>query len=58
MPIVIFHGDIDNVINVSSSFRLKNDFPNINFIKLPGQGHNGMSDNEMYKSELPRVLGD
>jgi hypothetical protein len=55
-PVIIFHGDSDEVIDHSSSQKLKNDFPNINLITLPGQGHNGMSDNELYRIELKKIL--
>jgi pimeloyl-ACP methyl ester carboxylesterase len=56
MPIVIFHGDEDEVIKHSSSLRLKSDFSQINLISLPGQGHNGISDNDMYRAELKKLL--
>lgn len=56
MPVVIFHGDNDRVIDYSSSLRLKTDFPQINLITLPGQGHNGISDNEIYRTELRKIL--
>ncbi len=57
MPIVIFHGDMDEVIDHESSLKLKRDFPDLKLITLPGQGHNGMSDNEMYRMELKKLLG-
>ena len=57
MPITIFHGNIDRVINYKSSLKLKEDFTNkIELITLNGQGHNGMTDNPNYKRELENIL--
>jgi alpha-beta hydrolase superfamily lysophospholipase len=57
MPIVIFHGDQDEVIYYGSSLKLiqllkKTDA----LITLKGQGHNGITENPDYKSELQRIL--
>lgn len=57
MPIVIFHGDQDNVIYYGSSLKLKTLFkPADTLITLAGQGHNGMSDSPGYVTALQQVL--
>ncbi len=59
MPIVIFHGDQDEVIYYGSSLKLKEEFKNTDkLITLYGQGHNGITDNEHYQNELARILTD
>lgn len=57
MPIVIFHGNNDEVIYYGSSLKLKELLkPQDTLITLKGQGHNGMTDNEEYKKEINRIL--
>ena len=57
MPVVIFHGDKDEVIYYSSSLKLKALFkPADTLITLQGQGHNGMSDHPDYVSQLAQML--
>jgi pimeloyl-ACP methyl ester carboxylesterase len=57
MPVVIFHGDQDEVIYYGSSLRLKALFKKQDtLITLPGQTHNGITDNIDYKRELQRIL--
>ena len=57
MPVIIFHGDKDEVIYYGSSLKLKALFkPADTLITLHSQGHNGMSDNQSYQQELQRVL--
>jgi pimeloyl-ACP methyl ester carboxylesterase len=57
MPIVIFHGDRDELIDYNSSIRLKRFMKNSDtLITLNGQGHNGMTDNPGYKTEIKRIL--
>jgi pimeloyl-ACP methyl ester carboxylesterase len=57
MPVVIFHGNSDQVINYGSSLKLKKQFKaKDTLITLNGQGHNGMTDNEEYKKELAKIL--
>jgi alpha-beta hydrolase superfamily lysophospholipase len=57
MPIVIFHGDQDEVIYYGSSLKLKQLLKETDtLITLKGQGHNGISENLDYKSELQRIL--
>ena len=57
MPIVIFHGDKDEVIYYESSLKLKELIKETDtLIILNGQGHNGMSNNTEYLSELEKIL--
>ena len=57
MPVVIFHGDLDEVIYYRSSLKLRDEFKSTDkLITLRGQGHNGMTDNEEYVIELKEVL--
>ncbi|KOY84809.1 hydrolase [bacterium 336/3] len=57
MPVVMFHGNKDEVIYYGSSLKLKNEFKQQDtLITLNGQGHNGMTDNEDYKTELKKIL--
>lgn len=57
MPIVIFHGNDDKVIYYGSSLKLKTHFkPADTLITLNGQGHNGITYNEVYKIELQKIL--
>ncbi len=57
MPVVLFHGDKDNVIYHGSSLKLQAEFkPQDTLITLSQQGHNGMTDNEMYKKEMAKLL--
>jgi len=57
MPIVIFHGDQDEVVYYNSSLKLKELFKKTDtLITLNGQGHNGMTDNPDYLIEIKRVL--
>jgi len=57
MPVVLFHGEWDEVIYYGSSLRLKEEFKSKDrLITLRGQGHNGMTDNEDYRNELKQIL--
>ncbi len=57
MPVVIFHGEQDELIYYGSSLKLKALFkPADTLISLRGQGHNAMSDNPDYVSQLAKVL--
>ncbi|HTE12895.1 MAG TPA: alpha/beta fold hydrolase [Chitinophagaceae bacterium] len=57
MPVVIFHGDKDEVIYYGSSLKLKKLFKTTDtLITLSGEGHNGMSDNPAYLTELQKKL--
>ena len=56
-PIVLFHGNRDEVIYYGSSLKLKTLLKlSDSLIMLPGAGHNGMTDNPMYQRELARLL--
>lgn len=57
MPIVIFHGDSDKLIDYHSSVRLKKLLkPADTMILLKGQGHNEMSDNPEYVDAINKIL--
>lgn len=57
MPIVIFHGDKDEVIDYDSSTRLKELMkPGDRLITLNGQTHNGMGKNPEYLKEIKGIL--
>jgi uncharacterized protein len=56
-PITIFHGDEDEVIYYGSSVKLSKLLkPGDEFITLTGEGHNGISDNLIYRRTLQRLL--
>jgi alpha-beta hydrolase superfamily lysophospholipase len=57
VPIVIFHGTNDEVVNYESSIKLKKFLkPGDKFITLNGQRHNGMTDNPEYRVEIEKLL--
>ncbi len=57
MPVILFHGDADEVIYYGSSLKLKNEFKKGDtLITLKGQLHNGISDNLEYLAELKSIL--
>ncbi|MBP6334155.1 MAG: alpha/beta fold hydrolase [Bacteroidia bacterium] len=57
MPIVVFHGDRDEVIYYGSSLMLKENFKESDtLITLHGQTHNGMTNNLDYISALNGIL--
>ncbi len=57
MPIVIFHGDQDEVIYHGSSIKLKNHFSEKDtLITLYGQKHNGMTFNPDYIKAIKKYL--
>jgi pimeloyl-ACP methyl ester carboxylesterase len=57
MPVVVFHGNQDEVIYYGSSLKLKSIFKQQDtLITLQGQGHNGITDNPDYKIELRKIL--
>ena len=57
MPVIIFHGDQDQVIYYGSSKKLEKEFKNEDrLITLPGQGHNGMTDNFEYQIAMTKIL--
>jgi pimeloyl-ACP methyl ester carboxylesterase len=57
MPVVIFHGDQDEIIYYGSSVKLKALMKaGDTLITLKGQGHNGMSSNSQYLREIKKIL--
>jgi alpha-beta hydrolase superfamily lysophospholipase len=59
MPIVIFHGDQDEVIYYNSSVKLKKLLKETDtLVTLYGQAHNGMTDNPEYLAAMKRILAD
>ncbi len=57
MPVVIFHGDRDEIIYPGSSIKLKKLMkPTDTLIMLKGEFHNGISTNPVYLSELKKIL--
>lgn len=56
-PIIIFHGDADEIIDFSSSLKLQKLFkPGDRLIRLRGEKHNGINDNSIYQNELREML--
>ena len=56
-PIIIFHGDKDEIINIKSSYKLKPLLKdNDKFIILKNQAHNGINYNVQYLTELKDIL--
>ncbi len=57
-PIVIFHGDEDDVISLESGRDLFEVIPGQNkkFVVVPGGGHNNLSDFEIYRQALRKEL--
>ena len=57
MPIIIFHGNKDEVIYYNSSIKLQEIIKQTDtLITLNGQGHNGMTDNPEYITNIKRIL--
>lgn len=56
-PITIFHGTDDRMIYYGSSEKLKQHFKSQDtLVSIPGFGHNGMNDNEVYRKQLEIIL--
>lgn len=57
MPVVIFHGDQDEVIYYGSSLKLKKKMKMADqLITLKGQTHNGITDNPQYIEAIKTIL--
>jgi uncharacterized protein len=57
MPVVIFHGEADEVIYYQSSLKLKALLKKTDtLITLHGQGHNGITDNPDYRNAIYKIL--
>ena len=56
-PVLIFHGDSDEIVDYRWSVKLKNEFKDqIQLITLHGETHNEISNNVVYRNELKRIL--
>ena len=56
-PVVLFHGDHDEVIPYASSARLRALLPaNAQLIRLPGGRHNGLTEHPYYQQIIGQVL--
>jgi len=56
-PIVIFHGDRDEVVSYNSSIKLKESLKKTDtLITLRGQGHNDITNNPQYISAIDKIL--
>lgn len=59
MPVMIFHGNQDEVIYYGSSLKLQQAFkPEDKFITLMGQRHNGITENHDYQRIIAQILTD
>lgn len=57
MPVVLFHGEEDEIIYYGSSLKLKKHLKSTDtLITLPRLGHNGMTSSPHYQAELQRIL--
>jgi len=57
IPVIIFHGDQDEVIYYGSSLKLQQHLKPVDkLITLKGQAHNGITDNPVYRQELEKIL--
>lgn len=59
MPVIIFHGNQDEVIYYGSSLKLQQTFkPEDKLIILTGQSHNGMTENRDYQRIVAQILAN
>lgn len=57
MPVVVLHGDKDEIVYYGSSLKLKKHFkPEDTLITLKGLGHNNFIDSRLYKKEIAEIL--
>lgn len=57
MPVVVLHGDEDEVIYYGSSLKLQRQFkPGDTLITLKGFGHNNFIDSRKYEEEMGKIL--
>ncbi|GAA4320888.1 alpha/beta hydrolase [Flaviaesturariibacter amylovorans] len=57
VPVTLFHGDRDDVVPYGSSLKLQRHLkPGDTLITLPGQGHDGITDNPEYVAALRGML--
>ena len=56
-PVIIFHGDRDEIVDYRWSVKLKEEFKDqIQLITLHGEVHNEITTNEDYQNEMERIL--
>ncbi len=55
-PIIIFHGDSDQVIPYHHSLKLKENFPQIDLHILKNYGHNDLTQSEGYIKDMLKIL--
>lgn len=59
VPVVILHGDNDEIIYYGSSLKLQQEFkPADTLITLNGYGHNNFLTTQNYRNEIRRILED
>lgn len=57
MPVIVFHGDQDEILYYGSSLKLEKEFKKGDkLITLHGHAHNGMTENPDYRAELAKIL--
>ena len=57
MPVVIFHGNQDEIVYYGSSLKLKEEFkPQDKLITLEGVGHNDIINNRIYRMDIEKIL--
>lgn len=57
MPVVVLHGDEDEVVYYGSSLKVQEHFkPGDTLITLEGLGHNNFLDTHIYKTEIRKIL--
>jgi uncharacterized protein len=57
IPVIIFHGNQDEVIYYGSSLKLQKEMKaGDTLITLNGQGHNGITDNSDYVNSIKKIL--
>jgi uncharacterized protein len=57
MPVVVLHGDQDEIVYYGSSLKIKEHFkPQDTLITLEGLGHNNFLDTGVYRKEIERIL--
>lgn len=57
VPVVVLHGDKDEIINYGSSLKLQENFkPGDTLITLEGYGHNNFIGTQKYNSEIKKIL--
>jgi pimeloyl-ACP methyl ester carboxylesterase len=55
-PVLLFHGDLDQVIPAASSVQLQALAPRARLVVVPGAGHNDIHEFESYRQPLRQAL--